>query len=231
MSEYYINREKKLKRRMRFFLKRLKHPIIKNNDDEFYSKVYQETEEEFNSVINLLPDIGRKKNNFTIIITINGFILAFYRVMKRNGKEIKDVIRILCEGTERMFQRIPRPIAWVIGRIALSPLFFRSMKKNAEISQKREYPANFIYTMEKGKKGTYYMKSIYTQCAVCKFLKAENAEEILPYCDFADVLMSKYFGLGIKYESRIGAGDETCTGTFMKGQETEIPPHLKEFIN
>jgi len=231
MSDYYIKRERKLKRRLRFFLRSLKQPIIDYYDDSFYSKVYHETEKEFDSVIKALPDIGGKKNHFTIIITINGFILAFYRVLKRNGKTIEEVIRIICEGTERRFKSIPRPITWIIGRIVFSPLFYRSMKKNAARSQKREYPENFVYTVEKGAKESFYMKSIYSECAVCKFHIAENAEEILPYCDFADVLMSKYFGLGLKYESRIGAGDETCTGTFMRGREVGIPAHLKEFIN
>ena len=231
MSNYYIKRERKLKRRLRFFLKSLKKPLIDYYGEDFNSKVYHETEDEFDSVIRALPDIGGKKNHFTIIITINGFILAFYRVMKRNGRTIEDVIRIICEGTERRFKSIPRLITWIIGRIAFSPIFYRSMKKNAERSQKREYSANFVYTVEKGTKESYDMKSIYTECAVCKFHTAENAEEILTYCDFADVLMSKYFGLGLEYESRIGGGDTTCTGTFMRGREVKIPAHLKEFID
>jgi len=43
--------------------------------------------------------------------------------------------------------------------------------------------------------------------------------------------VSKYFGLGLEYESRIGAGDETCTGTFMRGRMVKIPAHLEEFID
>ncbi|MBY9000194.1 MAG: hypothetical protein KGD64_04715, partial [Candidatus Heimdallarchaeota archaeon] len=163
MSDYYIRRERKLKRRLRFFLRSLKQPLIDYYGKDFNSKVYHETEEEFDSVIRVIPDIGGKKNHFTIILTINGFILAFYRVMKRNGKTIEEVIRIICEGTERRFKSIPRPITWIIGRIAFSPIFYRSMKKNAERSQKREHPANFVYTIEKGTKGSYHMKSIYSE--------------------------------------------------------------------
>ncbi|MHA1814920.1 MAG: hypothetical protein ACTSX1_02860 [Candidatus Heimdallarchaeaceae archaeon] len=58
-----------------------------------------------------------------------------------------------------------------IGRMAFNPVFCRSMKKNAKRSQKREYHANFVYTDEKSNKDSYYMKLIYSECAVCKFHK------------------------------------------------------------
>ena len=231
MNDYYIKRSDKLYKRLGKILKFIKPSIIKIFDNDFYDILVKEVEEEFKNVIPEIPYIGGKKNQFTFVIEINACIIAFYRVMKNHGHSIDEIVKILCEGTDRFFNKNPKFILKIAGRIFLSRIYLRRMKKHAKRSQKKVFQNNFIYTVEKGKKGEYNLKTVYSQCAACLYIKSQNAEELLPYCDFFDAYLSKYLALGLIYESRIGNGDQYCIGTFKKGRETIVPDHLKKFIN
>jgi len=230
MKNYYINRKKKIIKRLHKILKLAKPSILKNYNIEYYQKLLQESNQELKNIIPAIPYVGGKDNMFSIILEVNACIIAVYKTMKENGKELDTIIQILCDATESFFHRFPKFIRKIIGKYILSKVFVRKLTNLSNQTQKRQYSDNWIFTVEKGDDKDYRWKSNYTQCAVVEFWSAQQLSEFLPYCCFFDVINSKNCYGGMVFESTIGQGSPHCIASVKKGRKTEIPEILKKYI-
>jgi len=104
------------------------------------------------------------------------------------------------------------------------------MKQQADRSQKRQYPEDFVYTFVKGDGKNFDWALEFSECAVNKFYKVQEVEELKPYCNFFDVTYSRYLGMGINANETIGNGCHTCKLQYKKGRETKVPEKLKGII-
>lgn len=85
----------------------------------------------------------------------------------------------------------------------------------AIVSQKREYPSDFVYDFIYGE--TYDEYGIhYYECAIYKLLKQENCSELTPlFCKF-DYVMAKHMGATLKRTKTIVAGGNFCDFWYTK---------------
>jgi len=215
---------------MRKILKLAKSSILKTQDEEFYKRISDESNKLLLEIIPHIPYVGGKDNMFTIILEVNACIIALYKVMKINGENLDNIIRIFCETTEKFFQKYPKFIRKLIGKYILSRRFIRKLIKLSNETQKMKYPDNWIFTIRKGNNEEYRWKAKYSQCAVCNFWKAQRLEKILPYCCFFDVINSKYCNTGIQLESTIGEGSPFCIASVKKGRKVVVPEILKNYV-
>jgi hypothetical protein len=215
---------------MHKILKLTKPSILKTKDEEFYKHFSHESNKLLSEIIPNIPYVGGKDNMFTIILEVNACFIALYKVMKKNGEILDNLIRIFCETTEKFFQRYPKFILKLIGWYMLSRRFIRKLTNLSNETHQMKYPGNWIFTVKKGNDEEYRWKTIYSQCAICNFWKAQELEEMLPYCCFFDIINSKYCNTGIQFESTIGEGSSLCIASVKKGRKVIIPEILKKYI-
>jgi hypothetical protein len=62
----------------------------------------------------------------------------------------------------------------------------------------------------------------YTECAVCKFLRVENAFELAPYACALDQPVGELLGWGLTRTMTIAEGYPKCTFRFKRGGKTNV---------
>jgi hypothetical protein len=229
-TNYYTSQKAKLLRRFDKFSHRVRKSLTEQYDADFARRVVEETRLEFERILPELPYIGGIKNFYTPIIIVNGWIISLYRVMKSHGKTVEEVVKIYCAVADDYFKSFPHVLLRLGGRLAFVGIVQAIMKRQAAQSQKRLYPDDSVYTVVVGSGDDFDWGLEFSECAVIKLYEAQGAEELEPYCNFFDVIASRYMGMGIDADSTIGLGCETCTLVYKKGRATKIPPPLKEIM-
>jgi hypothetical protein len=103
-------------------------------------------------------------------------------------------------------------------------------QKTAALSQKRRYPADYVFTFIKGSGKNYDYGFDFTECATQKLYKAYGAEEFLPYYCYLDFVSAKVRGFKFTRTKTIALGDPLCNHRFKASGKTEAewpPPFLK----
>jgi hypothetical protein len=229
-AKYYVSQRTKLLKGFDKVAKRLQKDLINCYEEDFATVVIAETREQFDQIIPEIPYIGGKKNQFTPVMIINGWIISFFRVMKKYGKTTEEVISICCKVADNYMSSLPRPFLNLARKLAFGNLVFKKMKKQARQSQKRQYPNDFVYTFVKGDGKIFDWALEFSECAVNKFYVAQRVEELRPYCNFFDVTYSRYLDMGINADMTIGSGCQICKLQYKKGRKTQVPEQLKGII-
>ena len=226
---YYMLRRKKYLRTYDRFASRLRAQLAQLGDAAFVDEVVAETRTGFNTIIPQLPYIGGRRNAFTIIIVVNGAIIALYRAMRHHGKSAVDTIRVLQGAFDSLFGLLPRFVWRGIGRLAFTRPFLSLLRKQAQLSQNRRYPHNFVYEILPGN-DDYDFVMEFSECAVNKLYDAQAVPELKAFCNFADVTYARYMRLGMDVSDTIGLGCATCSFKVKRGADTPIPPNLIEVL-
>ena len=92
------------------------------------------------------------------------------------------------------------------------------MRREAELSQRRRYPGDWLYTFVEGDGKTFDYGVNYTECGICKFFKAQGVEGLIPYICLVDYPTSRALGTGLEREEAIGLGDKRCTFRYKRGR-------------
>jgi hypothetical protein len=180
----------------------------------------QEIREEYASLIPQMPYIGGKKNRLTRNLEGSAMFLAVYTVLKRHGKSAEEVGKIVYEMTQSWYRRYPQWLLRVIGRLRFSRFYASKLKKWAAESQKRRYPADFVYAYLKGDGKEFDFGVDYTECAICKFYRAQGAGEFAPYLCPLDYPISEALGFGMVRTKTLAEGADRCDFRFKRGRET-----------
>ncbi len=95
-----------------------------------------------------------------------------------------------------MCKVIPKFVRWMIGYICFPRWYLGHVKKSAIESQKRKYPSDFVMTYVDGNGRDFDFGFDYNECAICKFLSAQNSLELAPYICATDKFLRDMLGLG-----------------------------------
>ena len=176
-----------------------------------------------------MPDIGGDANHLTWGIIGAGRCLAFYRAMQKHGKSAPETGKILYDTTVLQSNRPRSPIPpdqW-----KTEAQLMERRRQRAARSQQRQYPADYIYTLEEGDGEDFDFGYNFTQCGVHQWFKALGAEEFTRYYCFLDYPKSRVNGLGLVRTRALSLGDDHCNHRFMHGRDAELvwpPPWLSE---
>jgi len=227
---YYISQKAKLLRGFDKIAKRAEKYLHDQYTDEFAGTVLTETREKFIQIIPEIPYIGGKKNQFSTVMVINGWIISFFRVMRSHGKTTEEVISICCRVADDYMGSLPRFIVWMARKFAFGRLISKRMQQQAAQSRKRQHPHDFVYEYIKGDGEGFDWALEFTECAVNKFYDAQEVEELKPYCNFFDVIYSRYLNMGIDAGKTIGMGCRTCRLEYKKDRATLVPERLEGIL-
>lgn len=218
---YYTDRAPRLLRGFDRFSKRLKKSLTARYGDAFAIEAIAATRAEFERIIPELPYIGGRKNYFTPVMIVNGWVVALYRAMKARGKSVEEVMAICFEISDGFFRSFPRFILRFGGKAAFSGFVKRALKKQAARSQERRFAGDFVYNVREGDDGEMTLE--FTECAVNKFYEAQQVQALKPFCNFFDVAYSRLMDMGLDASETIGQGCRTCKLRYKHGRETVLP--------
>lgn len=171
-----------------------------------------------------LPYIGGDENHLTGELLRSARCLALYAAMQAFGKSSAETGKVLYDAIA----------AWVSeGSPPLQPLsavqLMRRRQERAARSQRRQYPADWVYSFVPGDGVTFDYGYDFTECAAQKLYHAHGADEFLPYYCFLDFAVSRGAGLGLHRTMTLAEGDAKCNHRFKRGRETQLdwpPPWL-----
>jgi hypothetical protein len=217
----YISRSSKLLQDFDKALKGARKVFVANFGDELADRILKDARKEYEAIIPELPYWG-KNNMMTGFLIGSSYCLAIYRVLKKHGKSVAEIGKILYEMVEARLGRVPIPVFWLFyGKLKYGKSYRERLKKQAITSQKKQYPGDYVFTYIEGDGKEFDYGYDITECGVYKFLQAQHADELAPFLCLVDFPLSKAFGRGLVRNKTISEGAEKCDFRYKKGRDTK----------
>ena len=192
-------------------------------DADFAAAVTRESLSEFERLLPALPYIGGERNSLTGNLVSSASALAFYRAMKRRGKSIEETGELLYRIMEAWIRRYPRVVRFLMGRYYMSRLNQRRARQTAAVSQKRQYPGDWVREHVEGDGVTFDWGMDYTECGIVKFLHSQGADEFTPYLCLTDYALFGALGIELKRTMTLAEGCEKCDFRLKTGGDQPTP--------
>ncbi len=173
----------------------------------------------FDTFLPGLPYIGGAHNDLTANLVSSAAALAFYQEMKASGVEAAETGRLLFQGVTALYAS--DPMSGMMGRLANGALAQDKLKKEAEASQQRAYPGDWVFEFVPGD-GDADFGIEYTECGIYKFFKAQRAEEFTPYMCLLDVPISRAMKTGLVRTQTLARGDGRCDFRYKTGRTVQV---------
>jgi hypothetical protein len=208
-SDYYTSQSRTLLKQLDKFLTRSRALLVERYGEMKAATMRQETLDEYERLIPDLPYIGRG-NLLTGNLIQSAWALALYRVIQRRGGSAEEVGEIIHRAVEAEINRKPAWLRRLKGKLRLSRWAVRMMRNFARRSQKREYPADWVFEVIEGDGGTFEAGMDITECGIVKFLHAQEADELAPHLCELDYLMYQATGVELRRTMTLSQGCEKC---------------------
>lgn len=224
-KKYYIDRKAGLVKKFEENLRQCSPFIFAPYGEINAFRIIQETRKTFEELIPQIPYIGGDENNLTRNLIASVSSLALYQAMKKHGKTAEETGKVLynaiisLEGKFKPVQETQTPVQ-----------INNKRKAEAERSQERRYPADFVYTYIAGDGKKFDHGYDFTKCAVLEFYHSQDADEFMPFFCYLDFPINKVNGTGFSRTMTISEGAEKCNHRIKIGGETKVewpPPFLK----
>ncbi len=227
-----MSKENKILKSYGKLSKKAESILLEVYDKDTVTEIIIKTEEQYKNIIPRLPYIGGKNNVMTPIIEFNGWIISFYKAMNQKGFDATVVAYIARAVFLSIFNKIPKPIGALIGKVPFTGAGIKFFKKQAEKSQLKQYPEDFVYTIEVIKKEgkEVEVEFEFLECAVHKFYQAEDAEALKVFCNFGDPIYSQRFEMGVNADHTFAQGCHTCRLNYNNKRPTYTPSNVQQMI-
>lgn len=171
---------------------------------------------EFESLIPEMPKIRQDDKLLEKQLIICTAFLGIYRSMKKQGKNVGEIWQLCHDIEEAMIKSIPKIVRWFLRYNLFSKKEKNREIESAKLSQKHQYPEDFVFTYVEGNGKDFDYGIDMTECAMCKFYARMGAEEFLPYICNTDYIFSEYFGYELIRTQTLAQGHEKCDFRFKK---------------
>jgi len=233
IEDYYTSQNNQLLQEFDGMAMTISQVLSSKYGNEFADVVIKETRVEFESLIPRIPYIGGKsdpeiasKLSLTKILILSAMFLALYRVMKSHGKTVEEIGKISHDTSVEIFRMTPPEILKAERERLYSPEGMNGLRELCKRLQKREYPEGWVATFVKGDGVNFEFGIDYTECGICKFYKANGAEEFTKYACIFDFVQSNAMKLGLMRTGTLAEGCEKCDFRYKYGgkEKPSWPP-------
>ena len=184
--------------------------------DELPEGVIDSVRMEFEKLVPEIPSYGRGMAMFNLIIQLVAMDLALYRVLKKHSKTPEESADIGRRALELRMQKVPKIFRRIIGSLWFSKLNIKNGRNRAATLQRRQDPHGWVATFVDGDGVEFDYGVDYTECGACKFLKAQNAQELAPLLCTYDFVLSDYLNWGLRRTQTLAEGGTKCDFRFKK---------------
>lgn len=127
--------------------------------------------------------------------------LALYKVMKARGIPAKVTGKIIYDAITEQVRQLP-----VSPAQPLSPEDIQIKRKQAERSQKRRYPGDWVWEFVEGDGVEFDYGYDFTECGTQKFYHKKGADTFLPFFCFFDFATNKASDWGLTRTMTLAEG-------------------------
>jgi len=146
--------------------------------------------------------------------------LGFYRAILPYEKDIHQIGKMIYEMVENYYESLSIYEKKFIRWLYYSKLAQSKFKKSSIKRKLWNYPGDYQSEFVEGDEKNIVWGFNYTECGAKKFLKTQNALELMPYLCINDYAMFKALNVGFKRTTTIGMQGDVCDFRFLKGYET-----------
>ncbi|WP_425800615.1 L-2-amino-thiazoline-4-carboxylic acid hydrolase [Desulfitobacterium sp. Sab5] len=207
---YYKSKESQLLDTLNNYQKIFKNELRKSNSEEEIFSIAKETKEEFVRLIPQIPYIGGDANSMTEDIERAAMVLALYKVESRHGKSADEVGEIVVNAIKDEMSKYPKWLMRFNGRKFFTNTYIEKVRKEAEVSQIRQYSGAWVTDFIKGNGKDFDYGFNHQECGIVKFFHEQNAEELTPYLCELDFIYSDAMDEGLVRTSTLAEGGEYC---------------------
>lgn len=187
------------------------------------SGLMKEIRQEYQALTPEVPYIGGEGNMFTEWLTYGVYYLAVYRVLKGTGQSVEEVGKVIFDTFQAMAD-YPKWLVRLVGTLRYNDRYVSRLKEAVARTQERRYPGDWVATFVEGD-GEAFDYGIYiTECGICKFYRAQGADELAPYLCLSDYVVSDAFDRGLIRYKTLAEGAAVCDFRYKRGRETFVNP-------
>ena len=231
-SSYYMQKKRQLMFMMNMVRPLMKRSIRGNFGDAEAKIWYDETRQGFENLLPRIPYIGGDENPMTQYLVMSSMFLPLFKAMTRDGASPSQCGRVFYEVAESYSKLKPARLRWRNGRKTFTPAAMEQVRKDAEHSQLRKYPGDWVYRFVKGGSDFQYGMDMI-ECGIVKFWDAEGMAALTRYNCLSDWVMWKSQRIVARRTRTIANGASVCNfrfiGVGVDCQSGWPPQYLKEW--
>ena len=220
--ENYLYRKRQLMRAFEKLLARIKSSVAAWLGQEQAVQFMREARQEYETLIPRIPYIGESRPLLTFFFPVTRY-LAVYRALQRQDRTLEEAGHLIFLIAGEEARAIPYVVRRAMEVLWFSGWFRRLARKRAIKSQERRYAGGFVMSYVEGDGREFNYGIDYSECANCKFLRAQQAFELAPYVCATDQPISELMGWGLTRPQTIADGFPICGFRFKKGGATNVP--------
>lgn len=172
------------------------------------------SEKMFTELIPYIPNIGGQSNIMLSFLTNSSILIPIAKILKEDGINTRLIGKIIFQIMEQIYDMIP-----LKNRLAINREFYLNenidkWRKHAEDSHKREYSGDWVLNFIEGKDDFLYGLDM-TECALFKFWKSQELEELVPYLCLMDWAYWKVIGIKVRRTKTIANGETVCNYRYL----------------
>ena len=179
--------------------------------------------QEYEALSPEMPDIGGEENMFTEWLIYGVYYLAVYQVLKAEGQTVEEVGKVIHDTFEAMAD-YPKWLLRLVGSLKYNEKYVSQLKEAVAKTQELRYPGDWVATFIEGNGEGFDYGIDITECGICKFYRAQGADELAPYLCLSDYVVSDAFERGLVRYKTLAEGAEVCNFRYKKGRETFVNP-------
>ena len=170
----------------------------------------------FRALLPGLPQVGGELNPMTEYLPVAAWYVAYYRPFLKRGLSAEDLGRMIYELNRFQFQATPAAELARQGRERFSPAYLARMEGWAAWTQKRQHPANWVARFLRGDGRDFDYGYDYSECALVKYFRAQEASPVAPYVCINDFTRSRAYGTGLARRGTLAMGYPLCGFRYKK---------------
>lgn len=224
-ENWYLKNKARIMREIRFAIPHYKKFIAQAYGTDMAKAVVAGTIQRFEALLPDIPYIGGDENILTENLYLSAAMLAMYQSLKARGKSVEETARLIYLGTSKFYNSFPfRLLLRWQGRGLLSQKRIDQRKKDADVSQQRRFPGDWVFEIIEGDQVSFQFGVDYTECGIVKYLSQQGAPELARYLCWLDYPMCVAMRVKLVRTETIAQGCERCNFRFSLGPAVEVEP-------
>ena len=216
-EDYYKSKKSDYFVQFNGFCERIGVLIGEKYGEGFKKGVMPEIKDEYESIYGEMPYIGGDENNLTTDLVSAAENLAFYKVLKKHDKPLKEIGELAYDAQKKAFDDLPELVPPMTNPEVVIPY----IKYAAKVSEEKKFPGDWVYEFIDGNE-EFDFGTEFTECGIQKLYRKYGADEFTPYLCAMDILMSECGNLGLHRTETLAEGSNRCDFMYKAGRETKI---------
>lgn len=208
-----------MERRLKFYDKTSERIItgLVSYDKAYVEAILYESRNAFENLIPRIPDIG-EKNIWKINLTAAAIYLSIYKTLQKYNYTLKESIVILDILTKAYINSFSFLSFCLAKKVFFSKAYIKRCKKSFLSDNFKSNRAGWTADFIEGDGTKYDFGYDVKECAILKFYRKENAEELMQYICSLDYVTADALKINFFREGTLAGGFDKCDCRYKKGK-------------